>query len=156
MESFKNVPLTNNNNETKTNIDLMDNNIYFMVDDEVAIFEREFIREYLDDIVEKIDLQHLNIEKLIDNIYPKLKKVNTIEDIDEQIVMSASEMVTEHYDYPNIAMFILMYRLHETTNDDYSITVDEMRANTNPKGEPAPLVSREYADYVYQNKDRIN
>lgn len=130
--------------------------IYFSIDDNIELLDKSTIFEYIDLICNKINLMHLDIHKLVDNIYPKLKQINTIDNINEQIVMCASEMVTDHYDYPSIATYILVNALHESTHDDYWNTVQEMYANINRKGDTAPLISESFYKYVEENKDWIN
>uniref|UniRef100_A0A6C0C679 ribonucleoside-diphosphate reductase n=1 Tax=viral metagenome TaxID=1070528 RepID=A0A6C0C679_9ZZZZ len=133
-----------------------DDNIYIVIDNKVNELKKELISSLLKEICTLNNLMHLDIAKLADRVFSYMKKFNTIDDINKQIILTASEMVTEHYDYPSIATFILLYDLHSKTLDDYSKTVKQMRSNLNPKGESAPLVSNKFAKYVFKNKHAIN
>lgn len=129
---------------------------YLILDGRVCDLPKQYIHEYITEICEKMNLTHLNVDAVVDNVYPKLKEYNTFNDINEQIIKSASDMVTIHYNYPNIATYILIDSLHDSTHSDYFEVVKEMMSNLNPKNEPAPLVSKQFSDYVEKNKDWIN
>lgn len=140
-----------------TDVSSNDTTIYFTLGDQTAILEKQLIVDYLKLICRKINREYLNIGKLADNVYPKLKYINTLSDINEQIVGSSSEMMTDHQDYACIAMYILVSKLHENTSDDYAQVVDKMNHNVNTKkNKAAPLVSDEFTAYVMQYQDQLN
>lgn len=118
--------------------------------------ERKYIYDYIEIICREMKIMHLDINKITDNVYPKLKENNTIKDIEEQIIISASEMIIEHYDYPKIAIYILISNLQQQTNDDYLETVRKLRANVNKKGKHAPIVTEEFYEFVEKHKNEIN
>lgn len=122
----------------------------------LQLFKQETIKKYLSSICEKASLSHLDIDALANNVYPKLKKKNTIEEIKNQIIASASEMMTDHYDYQYIATWILINDLHKRTYDDYLKVVTVLRSNVNKKGNPAPIVNRKFARYVKEHQKEIN
>ena len=117
---------------------------------------RTEIFDYINSIAQIMKVPHLDILKLTDNVYPKLKNVNTIADIEELVVMCSSEMVTDHYDYPCIATWILIDDLHRKTHDDYLLTATQLYSNVNRKGKPAPIISDSFYKFVQKNYQKIN
>src|SRR5271169_3032634 len=77
----------------------------FIIDEngDLHFLHYDTVKKYIGAICKKMYITHLDVDKITNNVYPKLKTKNTIDDVDEQIIMSASEMVTDHYDYPRIA-----------------------------------------------------
>jgi len=130
--------------------------IYISISDGTFVLTKEFIELCVSDVIQKSKLTHLDAGKITDKVYPTLKTYNKITDLHEQIIMITTEMCTEHYDYPNIATFLLIDELHRVTDDDYSETILKMTQNLNPKGEPAPLVSARFSDFVFKNKEIVN
>ena len=130
--------------------------IYIVDDDQMRILEKETIKKYISIICQKLKVDHLDLDKITSNIYPKLKTINTIDEVEEQIVTCASEMVVEHYDYPRIATWILINNLHENTHDDYLKVVGQLRSNINKKGVVSPIVTKEFEDYVTVHQSEIN
>src|SRR5579863_2976338 len=98
----------------------------------------DYILSYLQTICQKINIVVPDINKLLSNVYPKLKKINTISDIDNQIVATASEMVIDHYIYQKIGMYILIRNLHKSTDSDYAKVVQELLSNTDSRGKHKP------------------
>lgn len=130
--------------------------IYISISDGTFVLTKQFIELCISDIIQESKLTHLDAKKIADKVYPTMKKYNKITDLHEQIIMITTEMCTEHYDYPNIATFLLIDELHRVTDDDYSETVSKMMQNLNPKAEPAPLLSKRFSDFVFENKEIIN
>lgn len=112
--------------------------------------------KYLFSICQKIDKEYLDVGKITDNVYPKLKMENTLDEIEYQIVMCTSEMVLDHYDYPSIAIRILINNLHSKTNDDYFDVVQQLYNNVNVIGENAPIVRQDFYEYVQAHREEIN
>ena len=147
------------NGVEKLETDIGSNDIYLTDgndDDFGYILDYATVRSYINAIAQNMNVMHLNIDKLANNVYPKLKTKNTIEDLQFQIITSASEMVTDHYDYPSIATWILINNLHKNTHSDYMKVVEEMKSNVNKKGNLAPIVSSEFYEYVKENINEIN
>ena len=117
--------------------------------------KEDYIRSYLEAICNKIGID-LDVNKILSNVYPKLKKYNTINDIDDQIIASASEMAVDHHLYPKIGTYLLMRNLHKITNADYSNVVRELISNTDKHGKPKPVLSKSFTDFVYKYQDQIN
>ena len=122
----------------------------------IQVLTLQTVKKYIVSILEKMEINYLDADKLVHNIYPKLKTINTIKDIDEQIIASSSEMVTDHYDYPKIAVWILITNLHSDTCDDYMTTVELLYRNKNTNGKNAPIVSDEFYEFVKLHHKKIN
>lgn len=115
------------------------------------------INKYISRLCKKIHKgkNHINIDKLVNNVFPKLKTDNTLVDIQHQIIACSTDMCVEHYKYLDIAGYITILKLHESTYDDYVQLIKLMRDHTinNVK---APMVSEEFANFVFKNGDKIN
>lgn len=142
-----------NNHESKN-----DDMVYIVDADTGKKYEisQEIVHDYIEFICNKMKMTHLDINLVVKNVLPKLKKINTEQEFEDQIVMTATEMITEHYDYPNIATYLLISNLHKKTDDDYLEVVKKLRANVNKKGKPAPIVSKSFAKYVEKHHTEIN
>lgn len=140
----------------KTEFKPQNDKIYITDGDVTKILEYDTIKKYIQTICGLMKIEHLDSDKLVKNVYPKLKTFNTVEEVENQIVMSASEMVTDHYDYPCIATWILITNLHQNTSGDYLEVVAQLRANLNKKGKKAPIVSKPFADFVKKHYQQIN
>ena len=130
--------------------------IYIVNNGLTKVLGYDTIKKYIATICQKMHVEHLDTDKITNNVYPKLKTKNTIEEVEDQIVMCASEMVTDHYDYPCIATWILINNLHNSTHDDYLKVVRQLKNNINKKGKPAPIVSDGFADFVEEHYEKIN
>ena len=75
-------------------------NIYIINNGYIKPLAYATVYKYIFSICEKMKIEHLDIDKITKNVYPKLKINNTISEIENQIIMCASEMVIDHYDYP--------------------------------------------------------
>ena len=51
--------------------------IYLILDGRVCDLPKQYINEYITEICEKMNLTHLNVDAVVDNVYPKLKEYNT-------------------------------------------------------------------------------
>lgn len=133
-------------------------NIYMSISNgnEINIFTRETLHKYLTSICQKNNIEHLDVEKIISNVYPKLKTINTPKEIDEQIIMSTTEMIIDHYDYPQIAMYILINELHRNTYDDYLMVAKDMRSTVDRRGKKSPIISKDFYKYVKKHITEIN
>ena len=130
--------------------------IYIVNNGSTRVLKHDAIKKYITTICQKMHVEHLDTEKITNNVYPKLKTRNTIEEVEDQIVMCASEMVTDHYDYPCIATWILINNLHNNTYDDYLKVVNQLKNNINKKGKLAPIVSDGFVEFVEQHYEKIN
>src|SRR5437870_4055658 len=92
------------------------------------------IKLFIDEIVRKSNINNINTDKIVADVYNKLKEINTTSDIDEQIISSASELACEHYDYPKIAMYLLIRNLHLNTHSNYLDVVRALRINLDAEG----------------------
>lgn len=130
-------------------------NIYIIDNHKVKILGRNTIRKYIAAICDKINIGHLDLDKITDNVYPKLKLKNTIQDVNEQIIACATEMVIDHYDYPYIATYILIDVLHRSTHSDYLDVANALRSNINNKGIIAPIISDSFYQFVKRHHSEI-
>ena len=136
---------------------IIDSHIYLVdSNNKIRLLTYESVHGYISDICHQIKKEHLDVKKITDKVYPKLKTKNTVSELEDQIVMCATEMVTDHYDYPYIATWVLIHHLHQNTSDDYLQTVEQLYANVNKKGKPAPIVSIEFYHFVKEHYREIN
>lgn len=129
-------------------MELESNNIYIVNDNTKLILHDVYILRYLKHICKEMKIRDLNVNRLVSVIYPKLQSVNTIEDVDNQIILSASDMAINHHDYFAIAVYILIKRLHDNTESDYLNVVEKLIMNKDRKGKVYPLVSQDFYDFV--------
>ena len=104
----------------------------------------------------KIEWSNLDLPKLALKVYTHLKIINTLSEIDEQIISSVSDMLTSHYDYSSIAIHILIDNLHNSTHDDYLLVVRELADNVNKNGKPSSIVSPSFLKFVETHYKEIN
>jgi ribonucleoside-diphosphate reductase alpha subunit len=133
-----------------------DRKFYLSDGNKINILTREFIYDYVSSICRRMSIEHLDVNRVILNVYPKLKTINTIKEIREQIIMSTTEMVIDHFDYPSIAMCILIDELHQKTHDDYLKVVKSMRSTIDKRGKKSPIVSKDFYEYVKKHRIQIN
>lgn len=129
---------------------------YFIKDNKTSILTYDSVLSFIISIVEQVNCNNLDGYKLANNVYPKLKTLNTIEDIKEQIITCASEMIVDHYDYQKIAMWILISDLHKKTHDDFLKVTEQLYNNININGCHSPIISDLYYEFVKNNIDIIN
>ncbi|ANB50699.1 putative ribonucleotide reductase large subunit [Powai lake megavirus] len=142
-----------------TTVDNVNNNaenLKIIVDGNTMPLYRGIIKQYIESISQKMEINDIDIDAIVNNVYPKLKDINTLDDIQNQIIASSSEMMIDHYNYPKIAVWILINNLHEHTHDDYFHVVSELRNNINKNGKHAPIVSDGFYKFVKKNRDEIN
>ena len=118
--------------------------------------EPQNIKSFIDTIVAKGNIQGLNTDRIVNDVYHKLKEINTIADIDQQIISSASELACEHYDYPKIAMYLLIRNLHKSTHDNYVDVVRDLRVNLDSDGNNKPILTESFEEFVVQYHKQIN
>lgn len=90
----------------------------------------------------------IDLNKIVESVYPKLKTYNTIEELEEQIISSSTEMIIDHYNYPKIAINILIKRLHNETSNNFIEITKQLKENN--------FISDDYYNFVKKNKDIIN
>lgn len=122
----------------------------------ITKLESTYIGAYLNAICAHIDIPFIDVNKILHNVYPKLKRINTIDDIEEQIIASASEMAVDHHLYPKIGIYLLIRNLHKSTHADYTKTVKELLSNTDTHGKHKPILSEQFVKFVNDNAERIN
>lgn len=118
-------------------------------------FTQDMLYDHILEQCEGIDASMLDFKRVADNVYPKLLDENTIDDINDLIISVTTSMVIEHYDYEKIAVNILIKRLHDRTESDYLKVLDQLTSNMY-EGNPAPIVSDEFASFAKQHVDAIN
>ncbi|AGF85217.1 reductase large subunit [Moumouvirus goulette] len=133
-----------------------DNSISVIINGVKQPLYKEVVRKYIISVFQKMKIEHLNVDPLIENVYPKLKDINSLLDIENQIIASSTEMLADHYDYPKTAVYILINNLHENTHEDYFKVVSIMRRNINENGIHAPIVSKNFYKFVQKNYKKIN
>lgn len=130
-------------------MELENNTDIFIINDNIKLVLHEiYILRYLKYICKEMKINDLNVHRLVSVIYPKLQKINTIEDVDNQIILSASDMAINHHDYFSIAVYILIKRLHDNTDSDYLSVAEKLLKNTDNKGNVYPLISQDFYDFV--------
>ena len=55
--------------------------IYVTLDGKFKLLRRDLIRTTIFNICQQINVPHLDVDKITDNVYPKLKTQNTLEDV---------------------------------------------------------------------------
>lgn len=139
-----------------TNLDNLKEEIYIIHDGNMYPISLTNIRNFISKICQDMKVEHLNVEKISNNVYPKLKNVNTFEDMENQIIICASEMVIDHYDYSAIAISILINNLHQETHSDYLLVIEQMYSNINSNGEPCPIICETFYNFVKSHYHKIN
>jgi ribonucleotide reductase alpha subunit len=161
--NIANLVLENKKNNSKlksSDSGLDDNNnnedVYIVHNNTIGLLSYESLKTSIATICKLMNVEHLDVDKLSKNVLPKLKTKNTLEEIEDQIINSATEMICDHYDYPSIAVWIIIDKLHRSTCDDYLDLVRLMRSNVNKKGKLAPIISESFANYVEKHHQKIN
>src|SRR3984885_15164659 len=129
--------------------------IYLISDNKYLPLSYDIVRKYLSEIFDSIKL-NLDVDLVVSKVYPKLKFKNSLSDLRNQIIMSSSEMITDHFDYPKIAIALLIDDLHKKTDSDYGKVVDKLYLNINEKGEQSPIINSNFYEYVKQNINVLN
>lgn len=142
----------NEANETKKVV----SDVYLKNNNKIRKLTHESIYQYISAISLKMDILNLDIDKLVNNIYPKLKRVNTMQELDEQIITCATEMVVDHYNYPKIAVWLLINELEQTTSHDFLKVTEQLYNNINKKGKHASIISDSYYNFVKKHYLEIN
>ena len=140
----------------------------------VKLFPYETLCDNIRKIVEMRKLNHVDCDLISKRVYQKLKEHNTLEEIESQIVATASEMIIIHYDYSSIAIHLIITDLHRRTNDDYLVVTNKLYDNyvngtisanihgdfhlrsQNKKKSHKPVVSLEFKEFVEKHRDAIN
>jgi ribonucleoside-diphosphate reductase alpha subunit len=120
------------------------------------LLTKDYIYQYVQKICQERSLEHLNIDKLVNAVHPKLKNSNTLDELNDLIITCSTELVTNHYDYQYIAVYLLISKLHQETHDDYLETVKELRNNININGDKSPILSENFEKYVVKHIQTIN
>nr|URM62146.1 ribonucleoside diphosphate reductase large subunit [Mimivirus sp.] len=134
------------------NVNNNDENLKIIIDGNTMPLYRGIIKQYIESISQKMEINDIDIDAIVNNVYPKLKDINTLDDIQNQIIASSSEMMIDHYNYPKIATWILINNLHEHTHDDYFHVVSELHNNINKNGIHAPIVSDGFYKFVKKSR----
>ena len=131
------------------------NEINILINGQVKDYSLEQLRTYINEICSN-SLIEMNIDHLLKSVYSKLKYINTQNEIDEQIINSASNMIALDEDYSRIAVAVLVRDLHKKTHDDYFIVCKELFNNINRKGNQCKIISGEFLEFVANNREQIN
>lgn len=134
--------------------------VVFITDNNQTVnFQYEDLISVIDEIIKNIKVPHLDSNTVASKVYPKLKTNNTMEEVENQIISTASELVTLHFDYPRIAVYIIIQNLHETTSDDFYEVVLKGAANItkkNNKPVKAPIYNEAFVEFVGKYRNEIN
>lgn len=114
------------------------------------------VKDYITNICRVMKLEELNMDRITNSVYPKLKLTNTFHELNQVIISSSAELITEHYDYQSIAVYLLINELHEKTHNDYLEVARELAANINVKGKATPVLSTSFVEFVQNSRDAIN
>lgn len=152
------VAYNNDSNKARTNKFFTDEHdpIYIKTGEGREILTKQMLANYISTICEKMKITSLSSVKVCKNVYPKLKHENSMKDIDEQIISSTSEMALDHYDYPCIAVWILINNLHENTHVDYINVLKQLRQNKNSDGSSAPIINDDLYKFAKKHREEIN
>lgn len=121
------------------------NNIYLTQNNVNILLSKSKILKSIQMIYEDNDI---DLNKIVENIYPKLKTYNMIEELEEQIISSSTDMIIDHYNYPKIAINILIKRLHNETSTNFVEITKQLKENN--------FISDDYYNFVKKNKKKIN
>lgn len=123
--------------------------------DEIISISKESLITYVGEIISECGCSGLSETKIVDLLFDRLKEVNTIQDIEDEIISVASELTSNHHDYPKVAMRLLIDRLHSITHSDYEKVVKTMNSLRNKKGDLKPLLSDNYYNFVMKYHKQI-
>lgn len=129
--------------------------IKLFIGDEKIDYSLKDLCSRIESIIAKKELD-VEYAELANSVYGKLKDVNTLLEIDDLIVAQASDMAPLHYEYPVIASWIVINRLHQSTHTDYLRTVETLFTNVSSEGLSAPMVSESFYRYVKEHISEIN
>lgn len=116
----------------------------------------DYIRTYLVSICAVINDKNIDVETILNNVYQKLKTINTIDDINEQIISTTSEMASDHHAYPKIATYILIRKLHKNTHSNYEDVIKDLLYNVDSDDILRPIISEDFANFVFVHSEKIN
>ena len=113
----------------------------FIIDssDNKRLLDYDTIVEFISGISLLMKINDIDVKKISQNVYPKLKDENTLEEIDQTIIACATDMIIEHYNYSAIAIWLLIHNLHINTESDYLKVAEKMKFNINKKGNKASI-----------------
>jgi ribonucleoside-diphosphate reductase alpha subunit len=101
-----------------------------------------------------------DIEQIASSVYSKLKNVNTMNDINDQIILYCSNYVSRHFDYDKLGIHLIINKLHSKTDDDYTIVLHKLyfnyRINRQKEKEHVPIISKEFYEYALKHVEEIN
>ena len=118
--------------------------------------KQKFLEEYVEKICESANTKYVEVARIVNNVYPKLKDVNSICDIDEQIISSVTDMSVYHYEYEKIAVHLLVRDLHKSTSDDYLQIVTQLYNNVDKNDKHKPIISSQFFNFVKEHHEIIN
>jgi ribonucleoside-diphosphate reductase alpha subunit len=128
-----------------------------IVDNEHILLTEKYILDYLKEIGERINVTELDLHSIVKNVYPKLKSVNEIKDIEDQIISCVSDMMIYHENYQKIAVWILIQRLHQNTSSKMEDVIEQSQTiMVDNQGKNIDMFDPEYCAYVIKNADFIN
>lgn len=118
------------------------------------------MKKYVSGVIEKMNLNPIiNCDTIINLAYPKLKDINTWEDVDNQIINTCCELATYHYEYPMISTYFYIKKLHTNTKNNYLDVAKILNGNCvkeKSKIISAPIVSDKFVKFVEKNINAIN
>jgi len=131
--------------------------IYIKKDNETYVLTYELIVEYISGLCQhsKIELDPPAVDKLANLVYSKLKEVNQIDNLEDQIVTSSIELSVENFDYQKIAVYILVSRLHRETTSDYLEVIQTLYFSYYNELH-VPIISEKFYNYVKKYHEEIN
>ncbi len=138
------------------NINTDNEKCFLKIGEKVQLFEKKNMEIYISNIFDKMRISHLDLKKIVEIAYPKLKKVNTLQDIKKIIVTCSMDLIFHHTDYGKIASFIMINDLHKVTDSDYMKVATHLRKNKGKNNKKIPLVNKNFYNYVKKHIDTIN
>lgn len=91
-------------------------------------------------------------QSIISRIYPGIYT----RQIDELTAEICASRMTINPDYGKLASRIIISSHHKFTTSSFSEAVQQLWNNTDVRGNPSPIVNREFYEIVMKNKEKIN
>lgn len=121
------------------------------------------VSNYVGKMASKLNIQPvLDYDNFSAKVFSLLKEINTVHDIDEQIIATASGSSSIHPSYDKIGLYILIRDLHNSTHSDFRNVAKELYNNyvrvneIDMEWKHSPIVSQNLIDFVEKHHERIN
>lgn len=119
----------------------------------------EITNEYIINIINKICVEmkiNVDINKISNNVFGKLKHTNNYNDVITQIITTASDLMVLDNNYSVIAVYLLVNELHKNTDEDYYNVCIDLYNYINSNNVNSPIISEDFLNFVRDNRHEIN